>query len=170
MKVRTGHTVKVHYRGSLADGTIFDDSYHRERPLDFEVGSRRLIRGFSEAVIGMKKGETKTVTIPVEAAYGPVNPDAFQPVPRAAFSEDHEFEVGGTVQGEGPQGKFLARVHDILEEEDTIVLDMNHPLAGEELNFQIELLEVHKPKKQKAVKPPEPTEETAETQSTDDNS
>lgn len=148
MKVKNGHTVKVHYKGTLNDGTLFDDSYARGTPIDFEVGSRRLIRGFSEAVLGMKKGETRQVTIPVEAAYGPINPDAFQPVPRAAFSAEHEFEVGGTVQGEGPNGKFLARVHDILEEEETIVLDMNHPLAGEELNFEIELLEVHKPKKQ----------------------
>ena len=151
MKVKNGHTVKVHYKGTLNDGTMFDNSYERGAPLDFEVGSRKLIRGFNDAVLGMKRGETKTVTIPVEAAYGPVNPDAFQPVPRSAFSAEHEFEIGGTVQGEGPRGKFLARVHDILEDEDTIVLNMNHPLAGEELNFEIELLEVHKPKKQVTV-------------------
>jgi peptidylprolyl isomerase len=156
MKVKTGHTVKVHYKGTLTDGTTFDNSYARGTPIDFEVGSRKLIKGFSEAVLGMKKGETRQVTIPTEEAYGPVNPDAFQPVPRAAFSAEHEFEIGGTVQGEGPRGKFLARVHDIIEEEDTIVLDMNHPLAGEALTFEIEVLEVHKQKKQKTSEAPTP--------------
>jgi len=142
MKVQNGHNVKVHYKGTLPDGTVFDNSYVRGAPLDFEVGSRKLIRGFSDALLGMSKGQTKNVTIPVEMAYGPVNPDAVQPVPRNAFAEEFEFEIGGTVQGNGPGGKFLARIHDIIEEEQTIVLDMNHPLAGKELNFEIELLEV----------------------------
>ncbi len=149
MKVQNGHNVKVHYKGTLSDGTVFDNSYVRGTPLDFEVGSRKLIRGFSDALLGMSKGQTKNVTIPVEMAYGPVNPDAVQPVPRDAFAEEFEFEIGGTVQGNGPGGKFLARIHDIIEEEQTIVLDMNHPLAGKELNFEIELLEVQKPKTEK---------------------
>ena len=94
MKAQTGHNVKVHYKGTLHDGTEFDNSYVRGHPLDFEIGSRKLIRGFSEAVVGMEEGEKKSVTIPIEAAYGPVNPDAIQPVPRNAFAEGFEFEIG----------------------------------------------------------------------------
>jgi peptidylprolyl isomerase len=145
MKVRNGHTVNVHYKGTLNDGTEFDNSHVRGEPLNFEVGSRKLIRGFSEAVLGMKKGQTKQVKVPVEAAYGPHNPEAVQEVPRKAFAEDMQFEVGGTVQGNGPRGPFLARIQDVAEE--NITLDMNHPLAGEELNFEIELVSVHRAKK-----------------------
>ena len=92
MKVRNGHTVKVHYKGTLSDGTEFDNSHVRGEPLNFEVGSRKLIRGFSEAVLGMSKGQTKKVTVPIEAAYGPHNPEAIQAVPRKAFAEGMEFE------------------------------------------------------------------------------
>ena len=145
MKVKNGHTVNVHYKGTLNDGTEFDNSHVRGEPLNFEVGSRRLIRGFSEAVLGMKKGETKNVTIPVEAAYGPHNPEAVQAVPKQAFAEGMQFEIGGTVQGNGPRGPFLARIQEVSDE--TVTLDMNHPLAGEELNFEIELLSVHHTKK-----------------------
>ena len=145
MTVKNGHTVNVHYKGTLNDGTEFDNSHVRGEPLNFEVGSRRLIRGFSEAVLGMKKGETKNVTIPVEAAYGPHNPEAVQAVPKQAFAEGMQFEIGGTVQGNGPRGPFLARIQEVSDE--TVTLDMNHPLAGEELNFEIELLSVHHTKK-----------------------
>ena len=145
MKVKNGHTVNVHYKGTLNDGTEFDNSHVRGEPLNFEVGSRRLIRGFSEAVLGMKKGETKNVTIPVEAAYGPHNPEAVQAVPKQAFAEGMQFEIGGTVQGNGPRGPFLARIQEVGDE--TVTLDMNHPLAGEELNFEIELVSVHHTKK-----------------------
>ena len=145
MKVKNGHTVNVHYKGTLNDGTEFDNSHVRGEPLNFEVGSRRLIRGFSEAVLGMKKGETKNVTIPVEAAYGPHNPEAVQAVPKQAFAEGMQFEIGGTVQGNGPRGPFLARIQEVSDE--TVTLDMYHPLAGEELNFEIELLSVHHTKK-----------------------
>lgn len=145
MKVKNGHTVNVHYKGTLNDGTEFDNSHVRGEPLNFEVGSRRLIRGFSEAVLGMKKGETKNVTIPIDAAYGPHNPEAIQAVPKQAFAEGMQFEIGGTVQGNGPRGPFLARIQGVNDE--TVTLDMNHPLAGEELNFEIELLSVHHTKK-----------------------
>jgi peptidylprolyl isomerase len=145
MKVRNGHTVKVHYKGTLNDGTEFDNSHVRGEPLNFEVGSRKLIRGFSEAVLGMSKGQTKKVTVPIEAAYGPHNPEAVQAVPRKAFAEGMAFEVGGTVQGNGPRGPFLARVQAV--EDENITLDMNHPLAGKELNFEIELVSVHHTKK-----------------------
>ena len=138
MKVTTGHNISVHYKGTLADGTEFDNSRVRGAPLTFEVGDRRMIKGFSNAVIGMTVGETKSVTLDVEDAYGPRVENAFNPVPREAFGDDFEFIVGGTVQGNGPQGSFLAKIVEVND--DTVVLDMNHPLAGEALNFEIEVL------------------------------
>ena len=138
MKVTNGHNVKVHYRGTLTDGTEFDNSRVRGQTLDFEVGSGRMIRGFNDAVLGMAPGETKQVTLNPEAAYGEHNPQALQSVPKEAFGEDFNFEVGGMVQGNGPQGTFVAKIAAL--EEDAVVLDMNHPLAGQQLNFEIELV------------------------------
>ena len=138
MKVTNGHNVKVHYRGTLADGTEFDNSRVRGPTLDFQVGSSKLIKGFNDAVVGMTAGETKTVTLAPDAAYGPRVPDALQSVPRQSFGPDFEFEVGGMVQGTGPQGQFIAKIHSL--EGDTVTLDFNHPLAGEQLTFEIELL------------------------------
>tara|TARA_R110002124_G_scaffold107574_2_gene260057 strand:+ start:935 stop:1363 length:429 start_codon:yes stop_codon:yes gene_type:complete len=142
MKVENGHSVKVHYKGTLNDGTEFDNSRARGKTLDFEVGSPRLIAGFNKAVIGMTEGETKSVTLEAEAAYGPIDPNAFQDVPRTQFGEDFKFEVGGMIKGNGPQGPFLAKIHEI--QDDNIILDFNHPLAGKDLSFEIELVEVEK--------------------------
>lgn len=138
MKVTTGHNVKVHYRGTLADGTEFDNSRIRGQTLDFQVGSGAMIAGFNDAIIGMSAGETKSVTLAPDSAYGQRNPAALQPVPKAAFGPDFQFEVGGMVQGNGPQGQFLAKIHAL--EEENVILDMNHPLAGEQLTFEIELI------------------------------
>jgi len=140
MKVITGQNVSVHYRGTFTDGTEFDNSRERGEAMTFTVGSERMISGFSNAVVGMTIGETKSVTLSPEEAYGPRHEEAFNPVPRSAFGEDFEFELGGTVQGNGPMGPFLAKIHDL--QGDTVILDMNHPLAGEELTFEIEVLSV----------------------------
>jgi peptidylprolyl isomerase len=142
MKVENGHNVKVHYKGTLTDGTEFDNSKTRGQTLDFEVGSPRLIQGFSNAVLGMTEGETKTISLPAESAYGPVDPHAFQDVPRTQFGEDFVFEIGGMIRGNGPQGPFMAKIHEI--QDDNVVLDFNHPLAGKDLNFEIELVELEK--------------------------
>ena len=140
MKVTAGHTVSVHYKGTFPDGTEFDNSRIRGEALSFEVGSGRMIRGFNDAVVGMAKGETKTVTLQPETAYGMPEKDAFQNVPKTAFGEDFAFELGGMIKGNGPQGPFLAKIHEVQDEE--IILDFNHPLAGKELNFEIELVSV----------------------------
>ena len=142
MKVTTGQNVNVHYKGTLSDGTEFDNSRIRGQLLSFEVGSGRMIPGFNDAVVGMSVGEVKSVTIPPDNAYGPRNEQAVQPVPKTAFSEDFEFELGATVQGNGPNGPFLAKIVDLIEENNTVMLDMNHPLAGQTLNFEIELVSV----------------------------
>ena len=141
MKVTTGHNVSVHYRGTLTDGTEFDNSRIRGETLDFQVGSGRMIRGFNDALLGMDVGDTKKVTLLPEDAYGDHNPEAIQPVPKDAFGPDFEFEIGGTVQGNGPRGPFLAKIQSLDEEK--VLLDMNHPLAGEELSFEIELVGNH---------------------------
>ena len=140
MKVTNGHNVSVHYVGTLTDGTEFDNSRTRGQAVSFEIGSGRMISGFNDAVVGMAVGETKKVTLAPEQAYGTRNENALQNVPRDAFSEDFNFEIGGMIQGNGPRGPFLAKIHEVGDQE--IILDMNHPLAGQELNFEIELVSV----------------------------
>ena len=140
MKVTNGHNVSVHYVGTLTDGTEFDNSRTRGQAVSFEIGSGRMISGFNDAVVGMTVGETKKVTLAPEQAYGTRNENALQNVPRDAFSEDFNFEIGGMIQGNGPRGPFLAKIHEVGDQE--IILDMNHPLAGQELNFEIELVSV----------------------------
>lgn len=139
MKVEMGHNVSVHYVGTMQDGTEFDNSHLRGKPIEFQLGTINMIPGFTNAVIGMTVGDKKTVTLQPDEAYGPRDPNALQSVPRDAFGPDFEFEVGGAVQGNGPQGTFLATVESFNDEE--VVLDLNHPLAGEELTFQIELVD-----------------------------
>ena len=140
MKVTTGQNVNVHYKGTLADGTEFDNSRTRGQELNFDIGSGRMIGGFNDAVIGMSVGDTKSVTITPDNAYGYRNDEAVQKVPRAAFGEDFQFEIGGTVQGNGPSGPFLAKILQVSDSD--VLLDMNHPLAGETLTFEIELVSV----------------------------
>lgn len=140
MKVENGNNVSVHYRGTLGDGTEFDNSRTRGETLEFCVGSGQMIKGFNDAVVGMATGETKSVTLVPADAYGDRNPAALQAVPRTAFGDDFEFEVGEMIQGNGPRGPFVARIHELQETD--VVLDLNHPLAGEELNFEIEVVSV----------------------------
>ncbi len=138
MKVQNGHNVQVHYRGTLTDGTEFDNSRSRGETLNFQVGSGGMITGFVEAVVGMTVGETRNISIPPDQAYGPVIPEAIQQVEAGAFAEIPNMEVGGLIQGEGPQGPFVAKVAGITDTH--VTLDLNHPLAGQTLNFEIELV------------------------------
>ena len=140
MKVENGHNVKVHYVGTFADGTEFDNSRTRGKTLDFKVGSPGLIAGFNNAVVGMTTGETKTINLTADDAYGQVNPEAFQNVPKSRFDDNFVFEVGGAVMGQGPQGPFRATIHEVQDE--SVVLDFNHPLAGKDLTFEVEVVEV----------------------------
>ena len=140
MKVEKGHNISVHYKGTLIDGTEFDNSRVRGQTLNFEVGSGRMIPGFSTAVMGMAVGETRTVTLQPEEAYGPKVADAMRPAPKEAFGADFEFEIGEVVQGNGPEGTFLATIREVND--DHVVLDLNHPLAGEVLKFEIQLLDI----------------------------
>ena len=138
MKVTTGQHVSVHYVGTLSDGTQFDNSRERGKTLDFQVGNGQLLSGFDNGIVGMSVGETKTITLSADEAYGQPQKEAIQEVPRKAFADDFEFIVGGTVQGSGPAGQFIAKVQAVNEE--VVTLDLNHPLAGKDLTFEVELM------------------------------
>lgn len=141
MKVQNGNIVTVHYQGTLNDGTMFDSSYERGEPISFEVGSGQMIPGFDGAIPGMEVGEKKDFTIAPENAYGPRNEEAVQDLPLSLFPDEFEFVEGHTVQGQQPNGQpFLAKIIGVGEE--TVKLDFNHPLAGQDLNFAIELVKI----------------------------
>lgn len=138
--VQEGDTVKVHYTGKLDDGTVFDSSAGRD-PLQFMVGAGQVIPGFDEAVIGMKPGESKTVKIPADKAYGPYYKELVGVIDRSKFPADMELEVGQQLQVSNPSGELLtATVIDVSE--TSVTVDANHHLAGKDLTFEIELVEI----------------------------
>jgi len=139
-QVKSGDKVKVHYHGKLTSGETFDSSEGRQ-PLEFEVGSGMVIKGFDAGVTGMKVGEKRTISIPVEEAYGPKNPEMFIEYPKEQFPEGMQIELGMPLILSNPAGQqFQVKVSEIKEE--VIILDGNHPLAGEELIFDLELVEI----------------------------
>lgn len=138
--IKEGHNVKVHYKGTLGDGTEFDNSKNRGVPLEFKVGSGQVIKGFDNAVMGLGLGEVKTFTLDPSQAYGDVNPAAIQETPKTMFPDDFDFKIGATVHGQTPTGQpLVAKI--LSESNDSVVLDHNHPLAGESLTFEIEIIE-----------------------------
>ncbi len=135
-----GNKVKVHYTGTFDDGETFDSSAGRE-PLEFEVGGGQVIPGFDQAVLGMKVGESKKVRIPEDEAYGPHNPEMVIESDRTQFEEGLNPEVGQQFQTQMQDGQpVLLTV--VAVEGDKITLDANHPMAGKDLNFEIELVEI----------------------------
>jgi peptidylprolyl isomerase len=137
--IENGKTVKVHYKGTLADGTVFDASEGRD-PLEFVTGSQQVIPGFEAAVVALSPGETVTVTLPCEDAYGERNEENMGQVPRQSMPEDLEVEVGMMLQMETEEGPMPVRV--LAVDDDAVTLDANHPLAGEDLTFELTLVEV----------------------------
>lgn len=139
-KVKANDTVKVHYTGKLTNGQIFDSSLERE-PLQIELGKGMLIPGFENGLIDMEVNEKKTITIAMNDAYGDVNEAFFQKVPRASLPKDINPEVGLGLVGTNPDGSQqqfrIAKV-----EEDHVIIDANHPLAGHDLVFDLELVEI----------------------------
>ena len=136
----TGDTVKVHYTGKLADGTVFDTSIGSE-PLEFTLGQGKVITGFEQAVIGMQVGESKTITIPADQAYGQYRDDMIFEVGRDELPSSINPEVGMQLQMNQGDGSIL--IVTITEVSDTTVkLDANHPLAGQDLTFDIDLVEI----------------------------
>jgi len=139
-QVKAGDKIKVHYHGKLTDGETFDSSEGRE-PLEFEVGSGMVIKGFDEGVTGMTVGEKKTVTIPFSEAYGPRNPDMVIEMPKERFPQDMKLELGmPLMMSDGSGQNFQVTIVEIKD--DIVLLDANHPLAGKDLVFDLELVEI----------------------------
>ena len=139
-QIQQGDTVKVHYTGTLKDGTVFDSSVERE-PLEFTMGNGQLIAGFEAAVLGKAPGETVTVEIPPEKAYGPYQKEAVLEVPRDQLPSNLDPQEGQQLQLTQENGQvFNVRVTEVSE--GSVTLDANHPLAGQELTFEIEVLDI----------------------------
>ncbi len=139
-QVQKGDTVNVHYHGRLNDGTTFDSSEGRE-PLKFTAGSGQVIKGFDDAVMDMKPGDKKTVNIPVHEAYGERRDDMMMEYPKSDFPAEMAPEVGMELQmGDDAGNVFPVVIVEVGDE--VVVLDANHPLAGKDLTFEIELVSI----------------------------
>ena len=138
-RAKNGDTVRVHYTGTLADGRVFDSSNGGE-PMEFTVGAGQVIPGFDDAVTGMQVGEEKSVTIPADSAYGPRRDELMLEVDRSQFPPQVEPEIGQQFRlGQGDQ-TLVVTVKDVTD--DRVTLDANHPLAGEDLTFSLELVAI----------------------------
>jgi peptidylprolyl isomerase len=137
---KNGDTVKVHYTGKLDDGSVFDSSVKRE-PLEFTLGKGHLIPGFEKGVIGMKPGEKKSVTIPADEAYGQRKDDLVVRVEKDKVPSHITPEPGLDVQIKQPDGMVINMLITEVTDSD-VTFDANHPLAGQDLTFDIELVEI----------------------------
>lgn len=139
-QVKNGDNVRVHYHGKLSDGSTFDSSEGRS-PLEFQVGSGQVIKGFDDALVDMKIGDKKTVVIPAEHAYGEASENMYIEYPIADFPADMKPEVGMELHMSDAEGNnFPVVIKEVKD--NAVVLDANHPLAGKELTFDIELVEI----------------------------
>ncbi|MBQ3059235.1 MAG: peptidylprolyl isomerase [Desulfovibrio sp.] len=139
MPIKDGDTLRVHYTGTLADGTVFDSSRERD-PMEFTLGRGMLIPGFEAAVLGREAGDVVSTTIPPEDAYGTVDPELIFTVARAQVPSHIPLEVGTPLQLSNEQGQMDVTITEVDAEE--VTLDANHPLAGKALTFEIEILEI----------------------------
>ncbi|MBT3047348.1 MAG: peptidylprolyl isomerase [gamma proteobacterium symbiont of Ctena orbiculata] len=139
-QAKQGDTVRIHYTGTLDDGTQFDSSSGRE-PIEFILGEKKVIPGFESGVEGMQVGEQKRIHIPAEEAYGEHNDALVEQVPLEHFPDDLELRIGMNLQASSPNGEQFNVVVTALDEKNATI-DGNHPLAGEALNFDLELVEI----------------------------
>lgn len=139
-QANSGDTVRINYTGKLNDGTVFDSSEGRD-PLEFKVGENTIIPTLEAAVVGMNAGDKATVEITAENAYGPHQPDAIQTVERNQIPAEVDLTVGAQLQATVPDGQVMVLTVAAVEE-TTVTLDGNHPLAGQDLTFDIELVEI----------------------------
>ena len=139
-QAKDGDTVKVHYTGTLNDGTVFDTSVERD-PLEFTIGEGRLIPGFENAIIGLEEGDSKQINIAAGDAYGEYREELVADIERKQLPDDIEPQVGMVLQAKTESGE-LTNVMIKGVEGDAVTLDGNHPLAGQELNFDLKLVEV----------------------------
>lgn len=135
---KAGDTVQIHYTGTLDDGSTFDSSAGRD-PLEFKLGTGQVIKGFDDGVTGMVPGEKKTIHIPCEDAYGPINPAMMQDVPREQVPDEIPLELGMMLQMQGQAGDVLP-VTVVKITDEVVTLDANHMLAGKDLTFELELV------------------------------
>jgi peptidylprolyl isomerase len=139
-QAKTGDTVRINYTGRLTDGTQFDTSDGRP-PLQFTLGAGEVIPGLEQHVAGMEVGATSTVTIPSDAAYGPHHPEAVQTVERSTVPDGIDLNIGTQLQARTPEGRVVPLTVVGLDG-DNVKLDANHPLAGKDLVFDVELVEI----------------------------
>lgn len=140
-QAKNGDTVKVHYTGSLSDGTVFDSSQDRE-PLEFQIGSQQIIPGFEKEVTGMEVGESKTFTVTPEEGYGDRNEQMLIDVEREQLPSEIDPEEGMMLQVRGQDGSVSNVVVSEVTD-DKVTLDANHPLAGKDLTFEVKLEEIN---------------------------
>jgi FKBP-type peptidyl-prolyl cis-trans isomerase 2 len=139
-QVEDGKTIKIHYTGKLDDGTVFDSSRERD-PLEFTMGSGGLIKGFEDAVRGMTVGEMKTIRIASGEAYGPYRDDLVMSINKGQLPPDIDARQGVILSLRHPNGGTIdALISEVTD--DSVTLDANHPLAGEDLTFELELVEI----------------------------
>jgi FKBP-type peptidyl-prolyl cis-trans isomerase 2 len=141
MAVKKGSKVKIHYTGTLDDGTVFDSSENHGKPLEFEVGAGMVIPGFEKGILGMKKGEEKNIKIKPEDAYGNPNPGLVKKIPRQHLPPEPEPKKGMMLALRTPDGRQIPAIIAEVTDED-VTIDLNHPLAGKTLNFKIKVVEV----------------------------
>ena len=139
-QAQNGDAVKVHYVGTLTDGTLFDSSQGRE-PLEFVLGTGKVIPGFENALVGMSVGESKTVTIPADAAYGQRHEHMIREVPRVSIPDDIQLSEGMVLHAQGPEGQTLSFTVASFDDE-MVKIDGNNPLAGKDLTFALELVAI----------------------------
>ena len=140
-QAKAGDTVRIHYTGTLDDGIVFDSSEGRD-PLEFAVGSGQIIPGLDIAIPGMSVGDKKSVKVDCQDAYGPINPEARQAVPRAEIPADIPLDLGTQLQVQTPDGHAMTvTVVEVTETE--VTLDAHHPLAGKHLTFDIVIVSIN---------------------------
>ncbi|MBT3141705.1 peptidylprolyl isomerase [Phaeobacter gallaeciensis] len=140
-QAKSGDTVRIHYTGTLLDGSTFDSSEGRD-PLEFVVGSGQIIPGLDVAIPGLAVGDKKEVNVPCQEAYGPINPEMRQAIPREGIPDEVPLEIGIQLQMQSPDGQVLP-VTVVEMDEATVTLDANHPLAGQDLIFNIEVTSIN---------------------------
>jgi FKBP-type peptidyl-prolyl cis-trans isomerase 2 len=141
MPVKKGDKIKVDYEGKLNDGTVFDSSEKHGEPIEFEVGGQQLMEAFENAVIGMEVGEEKEFSVKAEEAYGDYNDQLVKSVPREQLPKDQNLEEGMMLVMGLPNGiQITAQITEVKD--DTVTLDLNHPLAGKDLNFKVKIVDI----------------------------
>lgn len=138
MAIKKGDKVKIEYTGKLDDGSVFDSSEGKD-PIEFEVGGGHVIKGFDDAVVGMEKGQEKEVKIKTADAYGERNDELIKKIPRSQLPKDQEPKPGMMLGIQTPQGQIPAKITSV--DKENITIDINHPLAGKDLNFKIKVVD-----------------------------